>query len=430
MARRIQGIALAGMLLVTSATAATADIAIPGILARPITPGEKLFQAGVAALNANDLARAEESFRASLKLDAKAAAPYMGLAQVALRRGQNAAAEQHMKTALSLAPETASIQTSWGTYLYSQRELPEAEAALRKAAALEPNLVVARVQLGDLYLSGFNKPLEAIKEYQAAIAIDSKHAGAHYALGLAHIARNDLAQAEPALAQATKLAPSNPLPFHTLGLLYAEQRKTDQALAMFAAAIKAAPGFATPHVARGTLMASKGDDNNALKEFAEAHKKDPRSTIGLTNIAVVHQRNQRWAEAEAAYLSAVKIQPKSALAYNNLAWMAADRKVNLDQALAWANKAVSLDPTVPEFLGTLGWVHRGRGDLAKAEETLRKATSIKPQSVTATITLGRILLERGKKSEAAAAFKQAIAIDPNYVGANEARQRLKELGQG
>jgi Tfp pilus assembly protein PilF len=430
MARRIQGIALAGMLLLTSATVATADIAIPGILARPITPGEKLFQAGVAALNANDLARAEESFRASLKLDAKAAAPYMGLAQVALRRGQNDAAEQHMKTALSLAPDTASIQTSWGSYLYSQRELPEAEAALRKATALEPNLVVARIQLGDLYLSGFNKPVEAIREYQAAIAVDPKHAGAHYALGLAQIARNDLAQAEPALARATKLAPSNPLPFHTLGLVYAEQRKNDQALAMFAAAIKASPGFAAPHVARGTLLASKGDDSSALKEFAEAQKKDPRRTIGLTNIAVVHQRNQRWAEAEAAYLAALKIQPNNALAYNNLAWMAADRKVKLDEALTWATKAVSLDPSVAEFLGTLGWVHRARGDMARAEQSLRKATSIKPPSPAVAFNLARILLERGKKAEAAAAFKDAIALSPNSTDANEARQRLKELGQG
>ena len=137
----------------------------------PVTPGEKLFQAGIAALNANDLAKAEESFEASLKLDTGAAAPYMGLAQVALRRGQKSVAEGHMKQALALAPDTASIQTTWGTYLYSQRELPEAEAALRKATTLDPKAVVARVQLGDLYLVGFNKPEEAIREYRAAISV-------------------------------------------------------------------------------------------------------------------------------------------------------------------------------------------------------------------------------------------------------------------
>lgn len=404
------------------------DIVLPG-LGAPVTPAEKLFQSGIAALKANDLAKAEDSFNASLKLDAGAAAPYMGLAQVALRRGQKSVAEGHMKQALALAPDTASIQTTWGTYLYSQRELPEAEAALRKATTLDPRAVIARVQLGDLYLVGFNKADEAIKEYRAAIAIAPAHAGAHYALGLALATTNDFGGAETALVQASKLAPTNPLPLHALGRLYAGQRNYDKALASYQAALKALPTFAAPHLERGHVFAAKGDDSAALKEYAEAQKLDPKRAVGHLNIGMVHQRHSRWAEAEQAYLAAVKIEPKNAVAYNNLAWMAADRKVNLTKALEWAQKAVALDPKMPEFQGTLGWVYRAQGNLDKAEQTLRAAAAAKPSRPAVVFTLARVYIERGKKAQAASEIKRALALDPNFPGADLARKHLKDLGQ-
>jgi tetratricopeptide (TPR) repeat protein len=409
------------------AVPAWADIVIPGLLARPATPAAKLFQAGIDALAANDLAKAEASFKESLKLDNGAAAPYMGLAQVALRRGQNAAAEGLMKQALALAPNTASIQTTWGTYLYSQRELPEAEEALRRATQLDPKGVIAHVQLGDLYLAGFQKPAEAIKEYRTAISIAPDHAGAHYALGLALASQNTLAEAETELLRASKIAPKNPLPLHTLGRIYAEQQKFDQAHAMFAEAAKVAPRFAAPHVERGNLFAAKGQDDLALKEYTQAQEIDPKRSIGYTNIGMVHQRHQRWAEAEKAYLSAIKIEPNNSVAYNNLAWMAAERKANLAQALTWAQKAVSLAPGMPEYQGTLAWVYRAQGEMDKAEQTLRIAAAITPQRAAVVYTLGRVYLERGKTAAGIAEFKKALALDPGFPGADDARKKLKEL---
>jgi Tfp pilus assembly protein PilF len=406
---------------------AWADIVIPGLLGRPATPAAKLFQAGIAAMAANDLAKAEAAFRESLKLDAKAAAPYMGLAQVALRRGESAVAEANMKLALALAPDTASVHTTWGTYLYSQRELPEAEEALRRATQLDPKAVIAHVQLGDLYLVGFQKPAEAIKEYRTAISIKPDHPGAHYALGLALATQDNLAEAEIELLHASKIAPNNPLPLHTLGRIYVEQQKFEQAHAMFVAAARVAPRFAAPHIERGNLFAAKGQDDLALKEYTQAQEKDPKRSVGFTNIGMVHQRHQRWAEAEKAYLSATKIEPNNSVAYNNLAWMAAERKSNLAQALTWAQKAVSLAPNMPEYQGTLAWVYRAQGNMDKAEETLRAAATISPQRATVVYNLGRIYLERGKTAAGIAEFKKALALDPGFPGADDARKKLKEL---
>ena len=424
-------LAILSMLAVVVGTPCDAgsQILIPDLTTKPaVSPAEKAFKDGIVALEKKDLSSAEAAFNRSIKLDGKAAGPYLGLAQVVLARGQKAAAEQYLKQAVTLAPDNASIQTTWGAFLYSQKELPEAEAALRKALTLDPKQAAAHVHLGDMYLTAFRKPDEAIREYRAALALAPQHPGAHYAMGLALLAKNDLGQAETEFLAASKIAPQNPLPHHALGRVYATQRRWDEALTAFDAAIKALPSFAAPHLERGQIFAAKGDDERAIQEYAEAQRKDPKRAVGSLAIGMVHQRHQRWVQAEQAYLAALKIEPAHAVAYNNLAWMAADRKVNTTQALAWARKAVELAPKVPEFHGTLAWVYRAQGDLARAERTLRAAAAMTPQRATIVYSLGRIYLEEGKKALALAEMQKALAIDPKFAGADEARKTLKELG--
>ena len=348
---------------------------------------------------------------------------------VALRQGKKDAVEENMKKALALAPASASIHTSWGTYLYTQRDLPAAEAALRKAISIDSNTMAAHLHLGDMYLVAFRKPDEAIKEYRAAIAAAPLHPGAHYALGLAFLAQGADQQGETELVQAAKLAPTNPLPQHVLGRLYASHKQYDKALAAFDAAIKALPAFPAAHFERGQVFVAKGDDAQALKAYAEAQKHDPKRAIGITNIGMVHQRNRRWAQAEEAYLSAVKISRAMRSPYNDLAWMAAERQADAARALDWAKKAVALEPDIPQLQVTLGWVYRAAKDLPKAEQVLRAAAALKPQVPSALYYLGRVHMEQGKKAEAVSEFKRALALQADFDGASEARRYLKELGE-
>jgi tetratricopeptide (TPR) repeat protein len=406
------------------------QVLLPGIRGGNLpTPAESEFRAGVAALEANNLAAAEEAFKRSLSLDKGAAGPHLGLAQVALRRNAKSEAEAHLKEAVTVAPSNASTQTAWGTYLFREGDYPDAEAALRKALSVDPKAVAARIHLGDIYLTAFRKPAEAAQEYRAALAIAPEHPGAHYALGLTLMELNDAKGAEAELLTAIKIAGNNPLPHHALGRLYALQKQQDKALAEFDAAIKLARSFAAPHLERGHILLARGDDAGAIREYNEAQKKDPKRALGLMFVGMTHQQKQRWADAQQAYLGAVKIDPQNAVAYNNLAWMAAERKSDLKQAATWAQRAVTINKDIPEFQGTLGWVYRGLGDLERAERTLQAAAAMKPQRASVVALLGRVYFERGKKTEAAAELKRALALDPNFAGADEARRILKQLGQ-
>src|SRR5262249_30864212 len=141
----------------------------------------------------------------------------------------------------------------------------------------------------------------------------------------------------------------------------------------------------------------------------------------------VYEAQARPEEAQKAYLAAIDADPKQSIAYNNLAWMAAERKTRLDDALTWAKKAVELEPKVPQFQDKLGWVHLDRGELDKAAAVLQKATQIEPQQAAIWYHLGIIQAERKKIKDAATALKQALQIQQNFPESEDARKRLAEL---
>jgi len=79
----------------------------------------------------------------------------------------------------------------------SSLDLAQIGALLKKAIALDPSLVEAHLQLGNLQ-SDQQRYAEAIPEYQRALELDSDLADAHYRLGQAyvHTGEKDKAQAQ------------------------------------------------------------------------------------------------------------------------------------------------------------------------------------------------------------------------------------------
>jgi tetratricopeptide (TPR) repeat protein len=153
----------------------------------------------------------------------------------------------------------------------------------------------------------------------------------------------------------------------------------------------------------------------------------PKFALAYIKIGVLHESHKREEAAEKAYLVAIDIDSKQSIAYNNLAWMAAERQTRLDEALTWAKKAVELEPNIRQFQDTLGWVHRARGELDKAATVLQKATTVEPQQAVIWYHLGIVQAERKKTKEAVAALKQALQLQQDFPGSEDARKRLAGL---
>ena len=85
-------------------------------------------------------------------------------------------------------------------------------------------------------------------------------------------------------------------------------------------------------------------------------------------------RPEAWLdEAERLFRQALELTPNHPRVSASFASFLADHQLQLDEALALADRAVRAQPDNPEFLDSLGWVQAQRGDLDAAERTLQRA---------------------------------------------------------
>jgi len=85
-----------------------------------------------------------------------------------------------------------------------------------------------------------------------------------------------------------------------------------------------------------------------------------------------------------------------------------------DEALRYAELAVSLDPRHAQAQNLLGLAHAQKGNVNAAIAAFEKAVEAKPDFADAWTNLGNAFLEKLETDKAAAAFQKAIDLDGNY----------------
>ena len=362
---------------------------------RQQSPGAaaEYFSQGILLLKKGDSKGAEAALRKSLKLIPNHVGALAGLAEALQQQGRHQEAREIIQQALVLQPKNGALHRAWGRYLLSQKEFTQAEDAFLKAIQLNAKDAAAYIDLGNLYLGGLKRPDQAAQSFGTAVTLAPKEANAHFGLGASYALLKRTKEAFTELDKTVRLAPNNPVAYLALGNLHKEQKSYDKALAAYTSALKIEPRFVDALMAKGDLQATQGNLDGA----------------------------------KLSYHSVIDLNSNHAYAYNNLAWIAAEQKTQLEDAVVWAKKAVSLAPSVPPFKDTLAWVYRARGDLRQAAETLTAALSATADDPMMTYHFGIVLAEQGKTSEAIETLKKATKLHLDPALAKDAEQRMSTL---
>lgn len=392
--------------IVLSVSVLSLALAVSSAFAVPVNPAvanagpaaaskspPSLYEQGLLALDKKQWVEAEKLFSQAAEKEPKSPTPLLGLAEVARLSKKDDVAEKWIRKAVELAPHHPDSLTAMGRLVYAKGKYDQAEQYLQKAAVAAPNNVAIYLDLGELYLNALRQPQKAVNVFQKVVELNAKHAGAHYGLGNAYLAQRDYPNAIKNLTEANRLAPDNPLALISLG----------------------------------DAHAAKGDSKAALSALQDAAKISPKVAIIPLRQGMLYQQAGQWNEAMAAYEQAIRLDAKLVPAYNNLAWIAAERKLRLDAANQWASKAVELAPQEPTYKDTLAWVKRASGDQKGALQLLETIAKNGNPSAETLYHLGIVRAESGKKAEAVDALKRALILDPKFAQAQDASQRLKQL---
>ncbi|MEO7404101.1 MAG: tetratricopeptide repeat protein [Burkholderiales bacterium] len=394
------------------------------------TPYQAKLREGMTALLGGKLDAAEGALNAAAKLDAKAYAPWLGLAELAVRRGRPADAEKFAAQAISIAPKSAEAATGAGRVALVVGKHTEAEKHFQAATALDPKFIQARLDLADLQVNT-DRAREAAQGYRAAIGVDPKHAGAYFGLGRALVRLGEPAEAVKSFEKSGELAPANPLPWMALSEVHTGAKAYDKAAAALDGALKAAPEYLPARLAKGDLWAVRGDPKRALVEYNEILTTAQGPVAGQVHskIGMLHQAQKRPDDADKSYEAAIKADSNAAVAYNNRAWLAADRKRDLNEALVWAKKAVELAPKGATFHDTLATVYLARNEADPALAAARTAVGLAPGAPDYHYRLGLALELKKQNAEAVQAFQKAIELKKDFPDAPDARRRIDALGR-
>ncbi|MCK6454520.1 MAG: tetratricopeptide repeat protein [Alphaproteobacteria bacterium] len=195
----------------------------------------------------------------------------------------------------------------------------EAIRLFQAALALEPGSISALVALGELHRES-GRPAEAADYYGRAIALGVNHPGLHNNLGLALMALGRAAEAAASFRRAASLDRSDPAPLSNLGDALTTVGNLAAAEAVLEAALKLDPALAAAHLNLGNARRKRDRPADAIRSYRTATALAPDNPRAHGNLGLALAESGRIGEAVPSLERAVELAPGDPVAASNLCY--------------------------------------------------------------------------------------------------------------
>jgi len=250
----------------------------------------------------------------------------------------------------------------------------KATQELATAVRANPNLVMARIMLAQIYVDRANYT-EAQQQYQTLTRLDPYTAANFYGLGLSSQFLTQLKQAEQSYLRAIELDPKDAKSCANLGAVY--------------------------------LSLNRSDDS--VTYLQRATELDPNSWYAWQNLGIALDRKGDFKQAEAAYRKSLELNSGQSSTIYNLASNLVTQGRG-DEAITWFQQLLKRDDTdrySKRYADAL--VVAKRGDDAIKE--YRAALRLDPRYYPAMNELGLLLITQYKREAELDDDKKRTAID-------------------
>jgi tetratricopeptide (TPR) repeat protein len=243
--------------------------------------------------------------------------------------------------------------------------------------ALDP--ASAHARLAGEYLKR-NRLAEAAGEFQKALQVDERDAGALLGLSQVAVRTRDRANALELARSAARLKPQDP---DTLNALAVAQ-------------------------------ALSGQLNEASKTFERAVVLRPDSSVILLNAASCAAQARRWGQAEAYCRRALAAAPGEAAARMVLAAIYLQQG-RLDEGAAELEAVLAARPDTPVAQELLGRARLAQGRLSEARKAFEQAQRLRPTWPIPYLDAGIACLRQKDAESAGRCFEEALRLAPDSV---------------
>lgn len=416
---------------------------------------------GLAALdfNAGKPELARQRYQAMIKAEPKNFRPRLALAELDARLGApDPVVAAQLRDATKADPTQADSHLALIEQLLGSRDAQGALLAAQDAAAMLPNDLRVMDALGRAQLLA-GEGQRAVSTFKRLAGLQPKNPMHLTRLADAFVATQDLDAAAQALRQALAIQPDNLLAQRGLALLALANKRPQDAIAIARSIQKRLPNDAVGFALEGELeerannwaaaaaahqaalqrrestdmairlhgnlsAATKGAEAlRVANDWQRAHPKDAAFTFYLGDQA---SAAKDWSKAEAHYRAVLALQPRNAVAMNNIAWLLATQRK--PGAVEMAQQATGLLPERAQLMDTLALAHESENQLPKAIEVQKKAVELDPGDPMLKLRLARLHIKHGDKSAARKELESLARLGSAFPGQVEVSALLKEVG--
>lgn len=214
-----------------------------------------------------------------------------------------------------------------------------------------------------------------------------------------------------------------------MGEILYSQKRTQDAEAAFKQAMAAQPKWPIPYLNLARLYVQEGKAEELLAITRKGTEESPDDMAMLLAYASALESAGKYQEAIDVYAGMLEKKPDLDVAINNYGALIADFRYQdkglLQKALRIA--AGFQDSNNPLYVDTLGWLQYRSGDLPQARANLERAVRLQPNVPQLQYHLGMVLRDLGAREEARKALQSAVVEGATYPGIDEARAALKQL---
>ena len=369
--------------------------------------------------------------RAVLAEDSRNAAAHLVLGRVALDGDDPAAAVREFERTLEIQPEAGRVH-----YLLARayRKLGDVEAArshLRQQNSSE--VAFADPLTASLYtglegsaalmqraagakVGGF---LEAsVDVYRQAVAKAPESPEARRDLGALLAQTQRLSESVEQYREALRLEPDKALNHFSLALVLEADGQHAEALEHFREAVRLEPDYSEFRRALAERLATAGSFDSARVHFDQLLDADPRDDDSRLERAKVRAElgDLVGARADAVAVSGGDATPRLRARALQVEGDLAVREGTPDKARPLFERALELDPSLPEAHFSLGVLAGTANDFATAQEHFRRVTEVTPERSAAWLGEATALVLLDREAEAVARLEAGLEALPQDGG--------------
>lgn len=387
------------------------------------------FNLGRAHFARKEYDQARQEFDKAVELQPGYMPARYAQAQVAFLRGDNESALRLSEQILKLQPNSIQGLVMKSNALQRLGKNADSRALLMDILSKDPKQVDTLLELGVLDMNE-RKNKDAVEMFRRAR--ESQPANLRGLLGesMAYLRDGQTDKSVQLIQDEVQKQPQNDDLMREMGNAQMAANRPEEAIKTYQTLLgrlkdPRLQGEIWTRVAQCYRL--RNDLPHSIEAMEKARVGIPDNAALATNLGQLYDEAGRPDLARKNYETAIRIDPNSALALNNLAYLLTESNGDLNQAQTYAERAKRALPNMDEVTDTLGWIMLKKNLTDGALESFRTVVTKAPQNPTFHYHYAMALNQKGDRETARKECQAALANKPSNKNETEIRQLLAKL---